>query len=170
MGKCAKYNIQVYYYGFQIIIGAINKGILLILLGLLFEILPQLILVTISFAVLRIWIGGLHFNSYSKCSFASLISFLIIGLLDKYIYFNEIINIIIFIFALIIIIFYAPVEHKNRLLKSKDKIKFKLIALFILIVLFIIHILINNVIISNSIVYGVLLSGIIAIPIISKIE
>lgn len=140
------------------------------MLGLLFKILPQLIITTLSFTILRIWVGGLHFNSYSKCSYISLVSFLILGLLSKYIYLNQIISIVIFSFALIIIVIYAPVEHKNRLLKNSNKIKYKLIALFILIVLFITHVIISNIIISNSIIYGVLLSGIIATPIINKLE
>ncbi|KKQ79631.1 MAG: hypothetical protein UT03_C0046G0003, partial [Candidatus Moranbacteria bacterium GW2011_GWD2_38_7] len=51
-----------YYYGCQIIYGGINKGLLLILLGILLNILPQLLLTTLSFVSLRIWTGGLHFS------------------------------------------------------------------------------------------------------------
>jgi accessory gene regulator B len=73
----------LYYYGFQIIYGSINKGLLLILLGLLFNILPQLLLISLSFASVRIFAGGLHFDSYTKCAYISLITFVLMGLLAK---------------------------------------------------------------------------------------
>lgn len=47
-----------YYYGFQIIYGAINKFTLLILAGLLFNALPQTIIATIAFMIPRVYIGG----------------------------------------------------------------------------------------------------------------
>ena len=157
-----------YYYGFQVIYGMINKGLLLILLGLLFNILPQLLIVTASFVSLRIWIGGFHLDSYTKCSYFSLISFSIMALLAKYISLNEVANILIYIFVLAIILLYAPVENSNRPLKNNEKIKFKIISFCVLIVLFLINLLTNNTIINNSIPYGVLLSGIIALPIMNK--
>ena len=44
----------VYYYGFQVLYGSINKLILLILTGLLLEILSELLIVTLSFILLRV--------------------------------------------------------------------------------------------------------------------
>ena len=170
MGKCSKYNIQVYYYGLQIIIGGINKFLLLIIPGLLLNILPQLLLVTFSFASLRIWTGGLHYDSYTKCSYISLLSFTITALLAKYIILNQFISMLIFLSVLFLILIYAPIEHPNRPIKEKEKIKFKIIALFVLSTLTIIHMFTNNIIISNSIVYGILLSGLISTPFVNKLK
>jgi len=170
MGKCAKYNIQVYYYGFQIIIGGINKFILLIISGLLLNILPQLLLTTISFASLRFWTGGLHLDSYPKCSYISLLSFTLTALLAKYIILNQFISMLIFLFVLFLILIYAPIEHPNKPIKENKKIKFKIIALFVLTILVIIYSLTHNVIISNSIIYGILLAGLISTPIVNKLK
>ena len=170
MGKCAKYNIQVYYYGFQIIIGGINKFILLIIPGLLLNILPQLLLTTISFVSLRIWTGGLHLDSYTKCTYISLLSFTITALLAKYIILNQFITMSIFLIVLFLILIYAPVEHKNKPIKENKKIKFKIIALFVLITLFIINISTNNIIINNSIIYALLLVSIISTPFANKLK
>ena len=170
MGKCVKYNIQVYYYGFQIIIGGINKFLLLIIPGLLLNILPQLLLTTISFASIRIFAGGLHYDSYAKCSYISLLSFTITALLAKYIILNQFISMSIFLSVLFLILIYAPIEHPNRPIKEKEKIKFKIIALFVLSTLTIIHMFTNNIIISNSIVYGILLSGLISTPFVNKLK
>ena len=170
MGKCAKYNIQVYYYGFQIIIGGINKFLLLIIPGLLLNILPQLLLTTISFASLRVWTGGLHLDSYTKCSYISLLSFTLMALLAKYIILNQFITMLIFLSVLFLILIYAPIEHKNKPIKENKKIRFKIIALFVLTILVIINMFTYNIIISNSIVYGILLVGIIMLPIVNKLR
>ena len=170
MGKCAKYNIQVYYYGFQIIIGGINKFLILIIPGLLLNILPQLLLTTISFASLRIWTGGLHLDSYTKCTYISLLSFTITALLSKYIILNQFISMLIFLSVLFLILIYAPIEHKNKPIKENKKLRFKIIALFVLSTLTIINMFTNNTIISNSIIYGVLLVGLISTPFANKLK
>ena len=169
--KLKPYKLKyVYYYGFKIIIGGINKFILLIIPGLLLNILPQLIITTLSFSSLRIWTGGLHLDSYTKCSYISLLSFTIIALLSKYIILNQFISMSIFLSVLFLILIYAPIEHPNKPIKENKKIKFKLIALFVLSTLTIIHMFINNVIICNSIIYGILLAGIISTPFVNKLK
>jgi len=170
MGKCAKYNIQVYYYGFQIIIGGINKFLLLIIPGLLLNILPQLLITTLSFASLRIWTGGLHYDSYTKCTYISLLSFTIMALLVKYVILNQFITMLIFLSVLFLILIYAPIEHPNRPIKEKDKIKFKIIALFMLSILTIIHSFTNNIMVNNSIIYGILLTCLISTPFVNKLK
>ena len=170
MGKCTKYNIQVYYYGLQIIIGGINKFLLLIIPGLLLNILPQLLLTTISFASLRIFTGGLHYDSYTKCTYISLLSFTITALLSKYIYINQFITMLIFLSVLFLILIYAPIEHPNKPIKENKKIRFKIIALFVLTILVIINLFTYNIIVSNSIIYGILLVGLISTPIINKLK
>ena len=170
MGKCAKYNIQVYYYGWQIIIGGINKFLLLIIPGLLLNILPQLLLVTFSFASLRIWTGGLHFDSYPKCSYVSLLSFTLMALLSKYIILNQLITALIFLIVFIIILLYAPIEHKNHPIKENKKLKFKIIAICVLIILLAINTHKNNIIISNSIIYALILISMISTPFANKLK
>ena len=160
-----------YYYGSQIIYGAINKFLLLILLGLLFNILPQILLVSISFVMLRVFAGGLHFNSYTKCAYVSLLSFAIMGIMAKYVFLNISQSVIIFLIVFILFLIYAPVEHINRPLKNNiERIKFKIISLVLLILLFLITVNTNNVIISNSIIYGVILAGTITTSFVNKLK
>ena len=69
---------------------------------------------------------------------------------------------------LCIIIHYAPVENKNRILKGNEKKRFKNIAFTMLFMLFVVQILSESIFVKNSIMYGVLLSGIIATPFINQ--
>jgi len=159
----------MYYYGFQILYGAINKFLLLITAGLLFHALPQILIATLAFMSLRVYIGGLHFNNYTKCAYMSLLCLVSIGVLSKYIPYNNIIDLCVFIYLLVIAVMYAPVEHKNRPLTDKKKLRFKYISITLIIVLFMVQILINDNNINNCIMYGVLLSGIIALPIFKNV-
>ena len=163
-------NKYLYYYGFNIVYGAINKGLLLILAGVLFHALPQILLAALAFMTLRGYIGGLHFDSYTKCAWVSLCTLVGVGLLAKYMPYNNLVNIIVFISLSFIILKYAPIEHYNRLLKESDKGNFKCIALCLLIAIYCAELLKGNSDISNCIMYGVLLSGIIALPIFKKVK
>ncbi|MCE5220168.1 MAG: accessory gene regulator B family protein [Clostridium sp.] len=160
----------MYYYGFEILYGAINKGLLLLLAGLILDILPQILVTTLSFMLLRIFIGGLHFNNYTKCAWISLVTLVGMGLLGKYIPYNNLMNIIVFISLFFIILRYAPIPHPNRPLKDGDKGKFKCIAFCLLIAIYCVELLKGNPDINNSIMYGVLLAGIIALPIFKNVE
>lgn len=161
---------NMFYYGFNIIIGAINKGLLLITAGLLFHALPQILVATLAFCLLRGFVGGLHFDSYTKCAWISLLCLVAIGLLAKYIPYNHIINSCVFVYLLVIAFLYAPVEHKNRPLTDKKKIIFKYVSIVIIFALYSAQAIVNNDNISNCIMYGVLLSGIIALPIFKKVK
>jgi accessory gene regulator B len=165
---------NVYYHGFKLVIGAINKGLLLILLGLLFGILYQILIATFAFCLLRVFVGGLHFDSYTKCAWYSLASLTTLGLLAKYIPYNSLVNTMIFATLLVIIFILAPVENKNKPLKGNEKTKFKYIAFILLFTVYGIQtgiqMLMSDNNVSNCIMYGVLLSGIIAMPVFKKVS
>lgn len=107
-----------YYYGFQILYGAINKFLLLIIAGILFQSLPQILIATLSFMTLRVFIGGLHFDSYTKCAYISLLCLVSMGLAGKYMPYSNIINLLVFLTVFVIALIYAPIEHKNRPLNN----------------------------------------------------
>jgi accessory gene regulator protein AgrB len=86
------------------------------------------------------------------------------GLASKYIPYNELINICVFSIVFIIALVRAPVEHKNRPLNNIQKIRFKYIAIISIIIMFCTQSLFLEYV-KNSIIYGILLSGIIALPI-----
>jgi|GEM_PF-2790270 len=169
--KYLKHNYKYfYYYGFKILWGALIKGSLLLIVGLVLGILPQMLVVVLAFMSLRVFVGGLHFNSYTKCAWISLATLTLFSLLSALIPYNYIINLSIFLTVFVIAMVYAPVEHKNRLLTDNEKVKFKGISLVIIFILYILQLSINSNWVSNSIMYGVLLSGIIALPIFKKVE
>lgn len=146
----------LYYYGFQIIFGAANKALLLLIFSLLFGIIKETILVTVAFVALRIFAGGVHFDSYSLCAYVSVSIILAAGFAAKYISISYGVGIIIFVLSLVAIIIYAPVEHRNRPLCEREKAQFKIISIIVLILLYLVH--------NNSIMFGILLASLMVLP------
>jgi len=159
-----------YYYSLQFIYGTINQFLLISVTGLLLNILPQILICTLSFISLRLFSGGLHFDNYKICTYFSLLTFTIFGLLAKYIILSHLITTIIYLLIYFIIFIYAPIEHPNRPLNNSEKTKFKYIALFILTGLYLTTNLTNNIIITNSITFGILLAGLITLPVVNKLK
>ncbi len=154
----------VYYYGFQAVYGTINKCLMLLILGLILGILPELFIVTFSFVILRVWVGGLHFDSYTLCAWISLLSLTVMGLCAKYYTLNSITVWIIYITALILYLKYAPIEHKNKPLTEQKKKKYKVTAVILLFMIFIFNLYYINPLWNNSTIYGILLTIIIILP------
>jgi len=90
--------------------------------------------------------------------------------MSKYIPYNSLINLIVFSTLFSIALIYAPVEHKNRKLSDNEKKRYKYISLAIIFILYSVQIIINDNNINNCIMYGVLLSGIIALPVFRNIK
>ena len=101
---------------------------ILIIIGVKFSLLDQILISTISFIFLRVWNGGHHFESADICLIFTLIFILLPPFIspfidEKYIY---VLNYI----SLILIVFYSPFDRSS---KSKDTKK-KIILLFIAVV------------------------------------
>lgn len=122
----------VYYYGFQVIIGALVKGILLLAITLLLgTVVPTLVTVLI-FSSLRMIAGGYHMDTYGKCIATSLGLFVLAGLIDKYTYQYWDIK---YVIALVIVSFitglwvatkWAPCDTPNKPITKPEEIrKFK---------------------------------------------
>jgi len=144
--KCACYLAQqlghshekrgIYYYGFQVVIGAVVKGILLVLISLLFGVLVQTLTVLIFFASLRILAGGYHMDTYGKCIAVSLAMFVLAGIIVKntYMYWPSVyilaLSFAIFAAGLFSIIKWAPRDTPNKpITRPEERKKFKTLSI-----------------------------------------
>jgi accessory gene regulator B len=153
-----------YYYGFQILFGAINKLILLVGLSLLFGIFNTTMMAMLSFVVLRVFAGGLHFKSYTLCAYFSISSMILLGVLAQQIVFNNYITNMIFGLIFVMFLLNAPVENFNKPFKNNEKTKYKIFTLFVASILFLIQYIISITWIKISILLGVILAAIITLP------
>lgn len=134
----------VYYYGFQIIIGAIVKGILMSIVAIALGTLTQTVIVLTSFGLLRVVAGGYHMSSYNKCIAASIALFATAGLIAKYTYMywtqEMFIVFILLTFSggMLCLLKWAPRENPNRPITQQQeirKLKFSSVVIFFILIL-----------------------------------
>jgi accessory gene regulator B len=144
--KCAHYLAQqlnesherrgVYYYGFQVVIGAVVKGVMLVLAALLAGALIPTIAVTLFFVSLRGIAGGYHMDTYDKCIAVSLAMFVLGGVIVEYSYmywpssYVMALAVVTFAAGLYSVIKWAPKDTPNKPIKSPERIrKFKILSI-----------------------------------------
>ena len=120
---------RVYYYGLQVVIGGLVKGILLVLLTLLLGIFHSTFSVLLFFAALRIFAGGYHMDNYTRCMITSFAIFILLGLMVEYTYsywsITALISLSVLAFAAVLIssIKWAPADTPYKPITNPAKLK-----------------------------------------------
>lgn len=123
-------------YGMEWMISGMNQIIFVILLAWPLGILLECMVVLLSGALLRMFSGGFHFKGYYPCLIFSTFQVVIltlicvqnIDLLSKY----KTPIFLLLTISVLIVAHRAPVLHKKKhLFNPKEKLKLKLIAVFI---------------------------------------
>lgn len=119
----------VYYYGFQIIIGVIIKGVFLIAISRLLGALIPTLLALAAFATFRMTAGGYHMDTYGKCIITSLSMYILAGLAVQYtnrFWSTEAVIALIaasFVPALYVAVKWAPGDTPNKPITKPGKIR-----------------------------------------------
>ena len=120
---------RVYFYGLQVIIGAIVKVIILFVLALVTDTLLTTFLMTLVFASLRSIAGGYHMDTFGKCLGVSISMFMVFSIIARYTYqyWNDyqilIFGVITVFFSLFSIYKWAPSDNPNRPITQPSEIK-----------------------------------------------
>ena len=141
--------VDIYKYGVEITISSIIGFILILIIGLIFKSLMQALIFYIIFIILRSFTGGYHASSYLKCNLifsivASLVIFFSKAATEVR-FSTGIIN-ILFLPALSVFIWLAPIENPNKLIEKKRRIYFKTRSVLAAVILYILSLIlyINN--------------------------
>lgn len=147
--------LEIYVYGFELIISSIIETSALLLVGFLIGKIIETMLFLFSFSSIRFFSGGYHANSYLKCFAVTLVNyFLVLFLYNNLIDFS--VNIILafslvtFILSLILFIKVCPVKSKGKtILNYKMQKRLSVIALCInmALVMVLFYILKNSILI-----------------------
>jgi len=129
--------IGVYNLALMVPVGAVFKGLLLVVLSLILGVFWQVIVVVLTFMSLRSIAGGAHFSSYNKCTIFSLIQFLGIALIAKYMlqYLSQTniysLLLLCILIAIYIIYRYVPRDTENKRIAGElERSKFKRLSLY----------------------------------------
>jgi len=159
--------IGVYNLSLMVPVGAVFKGLSLIVLSLILGVFWQVVVVVLTFMSLRSIAGGAHFSSYNKCAIMSIFMFILSAVIVQYtLQYWSIQNVYSLLFfcilmALYIIYKYVPRDTENKritgeLKRSKFK-RWSSYYLFIWTIIMTISLLFNLKIIVISSCFGLLL-------------
>lgn len=120
---------EIYEYGLEITIANMVNGIIVFLIGVGFQKVPETIIFYLAFVSLRFFCGGYHADSYSRCFFSfALTNALCLGASGWIAKHENIISGLFFLAAVLLwlcIFKMAPLEHENRPFTDKEKLRFR---------------------------------------------
>lgn len=132
-GAISKESYVIYQYGFQIGLEMLSCFLVCFGIAICLHMIPQFLVFTGVFMLLRTYAGGLHLNSYFRCFICSTIVQTTILLIDaQYTIILPIAWGIILSSAALILI-NTPVENINRVLDEDEKRHCKRVTLRILL-------------------------------------
>ncbi len=129
--------LSIYIYGVELFLSSVLGVGLVMLLGCLLGEFVSSVVFLLSFIILRLFTGGFHCNTYFKCNLSLVVTFAVVVFLKglyKFVPFQEIFLGVMMVLSLLITMFFSPVSHPNKEISKRDRIKFRLIALGILLV------------------------------------
>lgn len=123
-----KIPLDVYIYGFELLVSSVIETISLLLIGLLTGKLIDTIIFIISFSSIRVFSGGYHANSYLKCFIVTVAYYLLVLFsADIMLAFPNrtiiLIAIITLFLSLILFILMSPVKSKGKSILNYKKLK-----------------------------------------------
>lgn len=150
--------LEIYVYGFELIISSIIETSALLLVGFLIGKIIETMLFLFSFSSIRFFSGGYHANSYLKCFAVTLVNyFLVLFLYNNLIDFSVniilVFSLVTFILSLILFIKVCPVKSKGKtILNYKMQKRLSVIALCInmALVMVLFYILKNSILIKEK--------------------
>lgn len=124
--------LDIYIYGFEIMISSIISILIGLLLGIAFSQLFECTLFLIVFILMRSYSGGYHANTYLKCNviFAANIFIAMLVLRLNFVY-TFYLHIIICAVCLALLIRFSPIKNKYKPLTYKECKKHKITSVII---------------------------------------
>ncbi len=132
---------NVYEYGFQITIANITNALIVLLIGIVTDSIIRVLLFYVVFISMRIFCGGFHAKTYTKC-FCLFGTICLLCTISSYgiMNFGDIssVNIISGILQGLCLYQMAPIENENHPLSIEEKSKFRFYSIIVFIFWFLV--------------------------------
>ena len=113
-GAISEESYAIYLYGFQIGLEMMSCFLTSLFIALYLHMIPQFLVSTATFVLLRTFAGGIHLKSYLGCFICSIAVQTMILLVNKYYTLKYSISWLVILSGTILILKMAPVENFNR--------------------------------------------------------
>lgn len=131
-GVISEESYAIYQYGFQIGIEMLSCFLVCLGIGIYLRMIPEFLVFTGSFILLRTYAGGLHLNSFTRCFICSVFVQTLVLLISKQYTILLPIAWVIILGGSILIWRIAPVENINRELDIDEKVYCKRVTVKVL--------------------------------------
>lgn len=131
-GVISEESYVIYQYGFQIGIEMLSCFLVCLGIGIYLRMIPEFLVFTGSFILLRTYAGGLHLNSFTRCFICSVFVQTLVLLISKQYTILLPIAWVIILGGSILIWRIAPVENINRELDIDEKVHCKRVTVKVL--------------------------------------
>lgn len=122
---------ELYAYAMEILLSSILHFLTTVVIGLLFDMVIESLLLFIAFSVIRRFAGGFHASTHLRCYFTSIAAIIImlffISVVTKW--GNDIDFYVILIISDLTIWFASPIESQNKPLSYKEKKVYKAVSI-----------------------------------------
>jgi len=144
--KAERNDVDYLRFGIEITLSTLSKLVIFIFLASILGIFSQVFVILVSFALFRIFSGGVHMTTYLRCLTTSIIMFITPAFGLKHLA-NEItptsLNVMTFLLVLLTVHFYVPVSASNNLIPTEKHHFFKRTSYIFIIIWFLVTLIIN---------------------------
>lgn len=156
---------EVIFYGLELIVGEIPKMIILFLVAIILKIGWLAIFAYATMLPYKTVAGGFHLKTNIGCLIGTFIVYFGNVLLSKFIVFSTdikyLLSIIILIFSIIMIYFYAPADTINLpILRKKERKTKKILSYIFATATLVVALIIKDSTLSNILIFNVLIETI----------
>lgn len=129
--------IEVYEYGFELLISSVIGFLIVLVSGLIFNNLLKSMLFYFIFVTVRPFCGGYHADTHFKCKLTFIIVYAAVMIFSSIFAANYdiIYQLLVLAVYILTIILYAPVEHPNKPLDLDERKRNRNISVVLAVVL-----------------------------------
>lgn len=153
-------------YGIESLYLTITKTIIIFIISFILNITKELMLLFVFYSLIRLTGFGVHAKKSWHCWVTSLITFILIPLLIKYVTLNKEFIIISYTIFTLLLLEYAPADTEKRpLINKKRRIIYKVLTI-LLVISYLVYSLIqkDNITIINTLYFSILLETLLVLP------
>lgn len=153
-------------YGIESLYLTITKTIIIFIISFILNITKELMLLFVFYSLIRLTGFGVHAKKSWHCWVTSLITFVLIPLLIKYVTLNKEFIIISYTIFTLLLLEYAPTDTEKRpLINKKKRIIYKVLTILLVISYFIYSLIQkDNITIINTLYFSILLETLLVLP------
>ncbi len=119
---------EIYVYGYEVVVSSLIDIMIVLLIGITFNRLADVLIIMSMFVSIRLYSGGYHANTYLKCKLlmtGMILIVLVISLVDIPFF----LECIMIAFHMIIVSVLSPIENINKPIRSDNRIKYRITSI-----------------------------------------